>query len=150
MTEYSFQEEDASVVINEGYDLLNEHYKEIAKYQDIELKPDFDVYLQAEKNGALKVYTVRAEDNSLQGYAVFFARANPHYKDSIQAVQDVVFIRKEHRGFGGAFIQWCDEQLAEAKVQAVYHHVKAKHNWGPMLERMGYELADLVYVKRLD
>jgi hypothetical protein len=150
MSAYTFQKEGASAIIDEGFDLLNEHYKEIAKFQDIELKPDFELYLTADANGSLRVYTVRSEDKALQGYAVFFVRANAHYKDSIQAVQDVVFIRKSHRGFGGSFLAWCDEQLKLEKVQAVYHHVKKEHNWGPMLEKMGYELFDLIYCKRLD
>jgi hypothetical protein len=150
MSAYTFQQEGAAAIIDEGFELLNEHYEEIYTFEDIELKPDFEMYLQAEANGSLRVFTVRSEDKALQGYAVFFVSKNPHHKDSIQAVQDVVFIRKSHRGFGGSFLAWCDEQFKLEKIQAVYHHVNLDHNWGPMLEKMNYKPVEMIYVKRLD
>jgi hypothetical protein len=51
---------------------------------------------------------------------------------------------------GGRFIKWCDEQLRAEGVAVVYHHIKAAHNFGPMLERFGYELVDLIYSRRLN
>lgn len=101
--------------------------------------------------GNLRVYSARSgEKNLLVGYAVFFVRHNMHYADSLQATQDILFVQKEFRGRGGEFIAWCDYQLKKEGVQAVYQHVKAKHNFGKLLERMGYELVDLIYTKRLD
>lgn len=89
--------------------------------------------------------------DSLAGYAIFFVRPNPHYSGSVQAVQDVVFLNPSIRGGNGyRFIAWCDEQLRAEGVQAVYHHVKVSHDFGPMLQRQGYELVDLIYAKRLD
>jgi hypothetical protein len=41
-------------------------------------------------------------------------------------------------------------RLALEGIQVVYHHVKAAHNFGKMLERMDYKLVDLIYAKRLD
>lgn len=87
----------------------------------------------------------------LVGYALYFVRANPHYKSSVQAVQDVIYLDPSVRGGTGyKFIAWCDAQLASEGVQAVYHHVKAKHDFGKLLERQGYELVDYIYAKRLD
>lgn len=70
--------------------------------------------------------------------------------DSKQAVQDVVFIHPEFRGFGKKFFIYCDDVLKNQKVQVVYHHIKAAHNFGAMLESIGYKLVDLIYAKRLD
>ena len=77
---------------------------------------------------------------------------NIHYQDSLQALQDVIYVDRELRGngIGKEFIKWCEEQLRADGVQAIYQHVKNKHNFGPMLETMGYELVDLIYAKRLD
>lgn len=146
-----FKREPASEdLFSEAWPLLEAHYKEIAHFQDIELNPDFETYLNVDKLGALRTFTARDESGELLGYAVFFVRANIHYKASLQAVQDVIYIDKDRRGFGHKFILWCDKELAREGVQVVYHHVKFEHNFGAMLERIGYSLVDLIYTKRLD
>lgn len=143
-----------SVRVTEIFDelppLLHKHWKEIAHYQDILLEPDWELYAKLDEMKMLRTFTARDPEGKLVGYAIFFVKPNMHYKSSIQAVQDILFIDPESRGFGRNFISWCDDQLKEEKVQAVYHHIKAKHNFGPMLERMGYELVDLIYARRLD
>lgn len=130
--------------------LSEKHYKEIAHYQDIELAPDLEAYMRCEQAGGLRVYTAREDDGKLIGYEIFFVRHNLHYKNSLQAAQDVLFIDPEKRGFGMDFIDWCDQQLKAEGVQVVTQHIKAKHNFGRMLERLNYELVDLIYSRRLD
>lgn len=144
-----YQRESLAGVLTEIMPLLKEHYREIAHYQDIELDVDLEGYIRVDNAGMLRVFTCR-HHKELIGYAVFLVKTNLHYRQSLQAIQDVVFISKEHRGFGRDFINWCDEQLKLEGIQVVYHHVKTKHNWGKMLEGMGYELVDLIYAKRLD
>lgn len=146
----NFQKELLNDVLKEITPILYAHYREIAHYQDIELKPDWAKYQMLEDKGVLRMFTARLETGELVGYAVYFVQKNVHYSDSLQAVQDILYIRKENRGSGGRLIKWCDEQLASEGVQAVYHHVKQAHNFGPLLERMGYDLVDLIYAKRLD
>lgn len=146
-----FQRESFVDMFDEAAPLLHKHWQEIAHDKDIPLEVDVDAYRQQEQYGGLRVYTARdSESNRLIGYAAFFVRANPHYKSSIQAVQDVIFVDPERRGMGGALIKYCDEQLKAEGVQKTYHHIKAAHNFGPLLERIGYELVDLIYCRRLD
>lgn len=134
----------------EAMPLLLQHWREIAHYPDIILNPDREAYARCEDAGMLRCFTAR-DDGRLVGYAVFFVRPSLHYADSIQASQDVLYVDPASRGgLGFRFVRWCDEQLARTAVQAVYHHVKAAHNFGPLLERQGYELVDLIYAKRLD
>jgi hypothetical protein len=137
-------------VIPELKKLIPAHYEEVSRDHDIPLNPDWDKYMQLQDNGCVRVFTARDEFGELIGYNVFFVHKNLHYQSSVQASQDVIYIDKEKRGFGRRFIDWCDVQLGAEGVQKVYHHVKAKHNFGPMLEKLGYELADLVYARRLD
>lgn len=145
-----FQREKASQeFFAEALPLLTKHYLEISANQDIALEPDYEKYAQLDELDMLRVYTAR-DENALLGYAVFFIHQNLHYKSSKQALQDVLYIDKDRRGFGAKFILWCDKQLKADACQVVYHHVKAKHNFGPMLERLGYGLVDLIYSKRLD
>lgn len=135
--------------------LLEKHFHEIAHYQDIPLDPAIDQYLMLEKCGALRVYTCRAlvdKIETLVGYCLFFVKANLHYKTSLQAAQDILFVHPSFRniGFGEKFLSYCDDELQKERVQVVYHHVKQAHNFGPLLEKLGYALVDLIYGRRLD
>lgn len=142
--------EKAQDVLHEMIPLLELHWREIAHYKDIPLEPDAERYFMMQDAGMLRVFTVRDQLNGLVGYGVYIINTNPHYSSSKQALQDILFIRPEHRGRGGKFITWCDEQLKADGCQVVYQHIKKAHNFGPMLERHGYELVDLIYAKRLD
>lgn len=145
-----FAEENYTDMVSEIIPLISKHYVEIAHYQDIRLKPDFDTYQKLSDAGILKVFTARKE-KKLIGYAFFFVKTNMHYSESLQALQDILFVDKEYRGTTGArLIKFCDEELKKKGVQVVYHHVKKAHNFGRMLERLGYEEIDIVYGKRLD
>jgi hypothetical protein len=73
------------------------HWREITHYADIPLDPDIDTYNTMEVIGALRCFTAR-EQGRLVGYAVFFIRHNLHYRSSLQAMQDVLFVLPEHRG----------------------------------------------------
>ena len=68
------------------------------------------------------------------------------------ASQDVLFLAPEHRKgrLGMKLIDYADSMLRREGVQVVAQHVKAAHNFGPLLERLGYELQDLIYTRRLD
>lgn len=129
--------------------LLEEHYDEIAKYKDIPLAPDWTAYRELCRAGIVKIFTCR-QDDRLIGYGIYFIKPHLHYITCLVAQQDILFITKGYRGTGFRFINWCDEQLKALGVQMTVHHVKASHNFGPMLERQGYELMDLIYTKRLD
>jgi hypothetical protein len=147
-----FQSEDLSkALLEEAKPLLEAHWQEISHYPDIPLSVDEFFYLQSASMKMTRVFTARSE-GKLVGYCVYFVKANPHYQESLQANQDVLFLTKELRGGmqGYKFIQFCDEQLKQLGVQVVYQHVKHKHNFGPMLERMGYELIDHIYGRRLN
>lgn len=149
-------------LLEEMLPLLERHWREVAHFPDIPLEVDAAAYHAAEANGALRIYTVRrlwvlpgepfhAQAWVLIGYAAFFVRHSPHYASSVQASQDVIYVDPSARGSTGAqLIRFADDQLGTEGVQAVYHHVKVQHNWGRLLERMGYEAVDLIYAKRLD
>ena len=133
----------------EAKPLLEAHYKEISHYQDIALKVDQNSYMALEKAGYLRIYVARV-DGKMVGYAVFLIKRNIHYINSLQALQDVLYIDPGHRGKGLKFIAWCDDQLREESIQVVYHHVKLSHDFGKALERIGYERIETIYGRRLD
>lgn len=146
----SFQREKIVDIWQEMLPLLEAHWREVALFQDIPLEVDWEAYSRMEGADAVRLYTLRNELEELIGYSVFFIVQHPHYKSSKQAQQDVIFISPKARGIGKQFIQDCDEELRKEGVQVVSQHVKAAHNFGPVLERIGYQLSDLIYVRRLD
>lgn len=131
--------------------LLEAHWREIAHYQDILLDPDWEFYAAIEELGRLRIFTAR-DDGRLVGYGVFFVSPNRHYRASIQAAQDILFVHPDYRGrtCGARLIKFCDEQCRAENIQVIYHHIKAAHDFGPLLIHCGYELVDLIYAKRLD
>lgn len=147
-----YQEESIQKLWPELMPLLQQHFEEISANQDIPLNPDIDRYNHMDELGMIRVYTAREDDGTLVGYGAFFVHSNMHYVDSFQAVQDVLFLRKDKRlGMTGVkLIKYAEKMLRAEKVQIVYHHVKTAHNFGPILKRLGYNHIENIHSKRLD
>lgn len=149
----AYQAEQLADLRAEAHALVLKHWEEIAHYRDIPLEVDEAFYLAAERSGATRCFTARiAETRELVGYVVFFVKLNPHYANSLQALQDALFLHPEHRRgrAGTALITLAEAHLKAEGVQVVYHHVKRGSQAGELLKRLGYELVDEVYAKRLD
>ena len=133
--------------------LLERHWAEVAHFKDIPLEVDWEAYAAAEVAGRLRLYTARIA-GELVGYCAYFVNFNPHYKSSLQAVQDVIFLAPEHRNasVGGHLLLFSEGLLRAEGVQVVYQHSKARADldMGPLLKRRRYELVDTIWAKRLD
>lgn len=129
--------------------LAEEHSKESCPYEDIPLKVNWDVFVKMNEYGVLKFYAAKKE-GKLIGYALFNVSHNLEYSTSLQGSLSNIFIHPDHRGTGTRFILWCEKQLKELGVQVVYHHVKAKNDYGVLLKRLGYDIMNIEYAKRLD
>jgi len=148
----AFARESSDTVINEIAPLLEAHWAEIAHYPDILVHVDYDAYLRLEANGQLRIYTIRV-GVELVGYALFTVRHSLHYRSSLQAHQDVLYLAPTYRRgrVGWKFIAWCDTQLKAEGVQVVYQHTKLAHPaLGLILDRIGYERVDMLWARRLD
>lgn len=146
-----FARESIATVIDEIGPLLLAHWEEIAQYPDIPLNPDFDFYKASEMHGQLRIYTARHE-RELVGYAIYIVAPALHYSKSLQAKQDILFLKASYRHgrAGWRLIEFADDHLRTEGVQVVYQHVKAEHDFGPLLERIGYTFCDKLYSRRLD
>lgn len=136
--------------------LLNEHWAEVGHYKDIPIDMQWNKYSLLEKAGVLRCFTIRSplneefEESVLMGYAFFFVDKHIHYKNTLVANQDILYVRKLYRGIGKTFLRWCDEQLKEEGVVTVTHHAKPWFNYGDLFEDMGYEKAETIWARRLD
>lgn len=131
--------------------LIERHYREIAHFKDIPLDLDWVVYQAAEEAGRLRIFTARA-GVELVGYGAYIVTRNRHYKGSLQAIQDALFLAPERRGLlvGYQLIAFADRELAGEGVQVTYQHSKVAHPMDAVLKRQGYELVDTLWAKRLD
>ncbi len=144
----TFAQEQPAAVFDEIKPLLHLHWREIAHFQDIELNPQYEFYL---RSPVVRVFTAR-DGADLVGYAVFCVGPNKHYQQSLQAAQDIFYVHPDKRTgrTGYRFIRYCDDRLRAEGVQAVYHHTKRAHDFGNLLEAIGYEAVDIIYARRLD
>lgn len=134
-------------------ELCKLHWEEIALDKDIPLAPDWDAYARLDDAGMLRPYVARNEGGELVGYSVFFVSPAMHYRHSLQANQDVVFLHPDYRRgrLGMSLLTLAEDSLRAEGVQVIHHHVKQAHPaLGRVLERMGYGVADIIYKKRLD
>jgi len=145
----TYTEEKVYDHIEELGKLASLHYLESHPYEDIPLNISWERFIKLEEVGILKFFAMK-ENNQLIGYAIFTVHYSLEYRDSLQASLSNIFIHPDKRGNGAKFILWCDEQLKKLDVQVVYHHVKARNDYGVLLKRLGYDIMNIEYSKRLD
>ena len=141
-----YSEEKSDAIINR-HDFLEMHYEELALHKDaIPLKPDFERYYSLESKKQLKVFTLRTDEKVLIGYAVFIIGPMLHYKSTICAVNDLLYIKKEYRqGVTGIkFIKYCESKIKEHGAHKITWHIKESNNFFPILKRMGYIIEDII------
>ena len=136
--------------------LRHEHWEEVGHFEDIVINMDWDRYAALEKMGKLRCFTIREPINEefngtlLKGYAFFLVDKHLHYKNTLVAAQDILYVRKTYRGIGRAFMGWCDEQLRSEGVTTVTQHAKPWFEYGKLFEKLGYEKAETIWTRRLD
>jgi hypothetical protein len=81
---------------------------------------------------------------------VFFVTPHLHYRTTIFAVNDVLYVDPAHRGSraGVGLIKESERILKACGAQKVIWHVKQDIcDFGPLLRRLGYGLEDVLYGK---
>lgn len=132
--------------------LAEEHFHEVGHFPDIPLDLHEAKYRACEDAGIFRLFTARTDSGMLVGYSSYWVDTQPHHRHSLQAFHDALFLIPEVRklNHGSRFVAWCDDWLRREGVQVVHFASHARNPIGPMLERNGYEVEDVVYVKRLD
>jgi GNAT superfamily N-acetyltransferase len=134
--------------IEEVTPLLEEHYKDIAMYQDkIDLNPDWDTYKLIDGDGFVAI-TAR-DDEKLIGYTAYFIKNNLHYKDHIFAVNDVIYLDKEYRGGTTAvdMLMYTEEVLEDLGVSVATMHMKTFAPFETLMQCLSFDKAEFLYTK---
>lgn len=144
-----FSVEPLHKVKSEILPLAKQHWAEVEWMKQEEISPNWDKYEMIEAGGGLIIFTAR-EESVLIGYNVFFLHDSLHYQNQKCAVQDLIYIHPEKRGFGKLFVHWSDEQLKLLGVNFVSYHLKADNDYSEkVLLPLGYQLIDKVYGRKL-
>lgn len=136
--------------------LRHEHWEEVGHFKDIPIDMDWERYYKIEALGLLRCFVIRTpineefKESMIIGYAFYIVGKHMHYKNTLVAAQDILYVRKPHRGIGKEFLKWCDEQLKAEGVVTVTQHIKPWFDWGHMAEKLGYEKAETIWARRLD
>lgn len=145
----SFNEERISEMRELLEPLLEEHYKEVAMYQDhIDLNPNWEAYEAMEEIGNTRMYAMW-RDEELIGYNVFFVTPHMHYQDHEYAVNDVVYIHPDYRGTECTpeFFNYCEEMLQKEGISVISYHMKTFKPFQSLMEALEYDHAEHVYMK---
>lgn len=139
-------------VRDECQGLIEQHWQEIAVWQDIPLAPNWLAYEQMEGASALVIYTVR-DDARLVGYAVFFMRSHIHYKNHVWALNDIIWVHPDYRNgrIGLELTQFWENDLKSRNVHVVHVNAKVAHPaLGYVLKQSQYQTVEIGYEKRLN
>ena len=131
----------------EGKELFAENNAEL-DFFGLTVEVNTQLYDKLMQMGALAIYTIR-ENNRLIGYASFIIQAHLQHVDHLQARQDVLFIKKKHRGHGVKFLLWCENELKEKGISFVFRSVTKFKDWSLILKRLDYEEVETIYMKDL-
>jgi len=127
--------------------LLYDHWQEIARHKDaIKLEPIWELYYELQDRNCLVVVTFRDEDK-LVGYIVTFVSRHPHYRSLVIGQNDIIYIDPAYRKGTHAYrlIKFSNEVLKEAGVMKITMHLKIKHDFGSLLQRIGFKPIECIY-----
>jgi hypothetical protein len=142
-----FKKEEGRPFFEEAQELFKQHYEEIAERTDvIKFDPNIERYGQLYDLGVIEVHTAR-DDGKLVGYSVWMIFPHMHYKSSMTASSDILYIHPDYRkglmGFG--FLRWTIEEIKKRNPQRILLHVKPFIDYGPILERLGAKYFEKTY-----
>ena len=147
--------EPLRALLDEGVEeMLAAHWKEVAVDQElIPLAPDWDRAFKLQQMGILRTAALR-RDGRLIGYNAFHVLPHIHYRYTVHAVNDVVFVDPSERGQAGLkLIRGTEQLLREQGVVKISYHtkvhtrvgVKQRSTVGDILSRLGYRLDEEIY-----
>lgn len=138
-------------LITEMMPLWRDHHKEIPQVREASVNPNLEMYKILASAHVLRIYTAR-RDFTIVGYQVFTVTIHPHFRELKQAVMDLLYLSPDERlgWMGYMFMKFVDEELKKEGVHLMFRAISARHDFGTILERMGYQLCDLNFSRRIN
>ncbi len=133
---------------NEGESLIHIHHAEVSgEIAHLPARVPYEKYGSLEQAGILRLFTAR-DNGKLVGYNVFMLIEHHQHGVSF-ASHDTLFLHKDFRKgtTGIKFLKWCDEQLKKDGARFITQHSSSSVNLEKIFLRMGYKLAEKIYLK---
>jgi hypothetical protein len=131
--------------------LLPVHYEELALNQDkVPLDPQYDIYVEREKNGGLLFVTMR-EMGEMVGYFIGFISPGLHYKTCLTCQMDIFYVRKDKRNgsAGLRLFRFVETELRRRGVQRWFMGSKIHADASALFKRINAEPVETYYSKWL-
>ena len=135
------QLESMATALEEMKPLFISHHKELALFQDKSpLDPDYEKYAAAERNGSLVFVTARLSGKII-GYWVNFVALALHYKQTLMADMDILWVDPAFRGekIGEMMYKCLREEFARRGVKVWYGGSKNHKAIEWFFEQLGFE-----------
>lgn len=144
------EETDPYPVFRELAPMLQEHMDEVNKMYHVDtIDPAWRVYKSLFDMGRLMCVTARIDSTDVVvGYTTTILTRHLHY-DILVGHNDIIFLKPKFRGFGRDLIKFTMECLKNRNIQYFSMAVKPHLDFSPVLKRMGYELFETHYIRRL-
>ena len=127
--------------------MLEQHWAEISWYQDeVPYDPDWDRYAKMADAGMLHIVTAR-DEGKLIGYYISLLTAGMHYRSTVYAMNDVLFVDPEYRGGTVAYrmFKYAFEQLKAAGAQIITIHMKTDAPFEKLCQKLGMQKQEYLY-----
>lgn len=132
-------------------DIINRNWAETGGYGGLDLAPDWDSYLNLEVRGMFRCYVVTGPDWAIVGYAFYTVMYHPQSQYTSFAMQEACFVDEQYRkdGVGIQLVKFIEHDLRDGNIELMTQSARPGTPFNKVLERMGYELAENTYLKRL-
>lgn len=144
-----FLEKNPIPIIQKEFKMLQAHMDEAGMFgDDIPLNPDWRRYANLHEAGAACLITAKDREGIIRGYTVNFLHRHIHY-DFIIAVNDVIYLQKGYRGHAIQLLKRTERLMKNAGATVFSISVKPHIDFGPVLKKLGYNLLEYQYFRRL-
>lgn len=153
---YTVQAETAQHFIETtSEEILLEHWEELALDKDRpegHLAPQFEVYLERDRNGELVCMVMRNEAGELVGYFIGFLAPGLHYKHCLTCTMDIFYVRPKFRHNQMAVVRLfraTERELRSRGCLRWFVGTKLHKDVGRLFEALKFEPADQYWSKWL-
>lgn len=135
-----------------AFKLLGAHHGEIRSIRKRpRLNPDIERYMQLQKENRLVMATARTPEDELLGYCVFFIYKHPHYQHVLCAMDDIHYVKPEHRhsGVWQRMMTVAMNEIKSRNVGMISIRVPSGNEYDQEMKEMGFEDMEKVYYRAI-
>ena len=148
---HKIQAERLADILDEIHPLHVEHWAETERHRHgIPLNPDYPFMLEAEREGRMVQFTMRAPDGALVGNLRMYIVLSRHTQTEL-AQEDTLFIKPAHRGGFDvlALIRFAEKSMASLGVREFRVNSKLVNRADVLMRRAGCTPVAIEFVKFL-